>query len=299
MRTPWGLLAAAALLTACASGADVIVVPVDAGDPAATPVGPPAAPQAAQATQAAAPGLPPPAPAPAPSVPAPPAPAAAPAPPAPAPAAAVPAVPAVAVPAPPPAPVPVPAPAAPAPAPPPPPGPTVPVPIFSGVGRRVVYDMGSMHVWLVEADGTVARDYPVSGHKARRQPGVGEFWVFSKSRYTGVANSPTRMEFMVRFARGSTGAAIGFHSIPTKHGRPIQSVEQLGQSKSAGCVRQEYSNAQFLFDWAPEGTKVFVVDTKGDIPPARPYAYPTGIRPITPWERWMTTPLLLTSSTVQ
>jgi hypothetical protein len=175
----------------------------------------------------------------------------------------------------------------------------VPVPVFSGVGRRVVYDMGSMHVWLVEADGTVARDYPVSGHKARRQPGVGEFWVFSKSRHTGVANSPTRMEFMVRFARGSTGAAIGFHSIPTKHGRPIQSVEQLGQSKSAGCVRQEYANAQFLFDWAPEGTKVFVVDTKGDIPPARAYAYPKGIRPITPWERWMTTPLLLTSSTVQ
>ena len=128
---------------------------------------------------------------------------------------------------------------------------------------------------------------------------MGEFWVFSKSRYTGVANSPTRMEFMVRFARGGTGAAIGFHSIPTKHGRPIQSTDQLGKSLSAGCVRQENGNAQFLFDWAPEGTKVYVVDTKGDIPPARPYAYPEGARPITPWERWLTTPLLVAGSTVQ
>lgn len=177
--------------------------------------------------------------------------------------------------------------------------PTVPLPIFSGMGRRIVYDMGAMHVWLVEADGTVARDYPVSGHKARKQPGVGEFWVFSKSRYTGVANSPTRMEFMVRFARGGTGAAIGFHSIPTKHGRPIQSADQLGRSLSAGCVRQEYANAQFLFDWAPEGTKVYVVDTKGDIPPARPYAYPKGVRPMTPWEQWLTTPLLVAGATVQ
>ena len=294
MRTPWGLIAAAALLTACASGADVIVVPVD----------PAVAPAALAEPQAVGPGIPPPAPgAPAPTAVAPVAIAApaTPAPPAPAPAvpvaAAAPAIPAPPAPAPVvPAPAPVPpAPAAPA----APAAPTVPLPIFSGMGRRVVYDMGAMHVWLVEANGVVTRDYPVSGHKARKQPGVGEFWVFSKSRYTGVANSPTRMEFMVRFARGGTGAAIGFHSIPTKHGRPIQSTEQLGRSLSAGCVRQENGNAQFLFDWAPEGTKVYVVDTKGDIPPARPYAYPKGVRPITPWERWLTTPLLVAGSTVQ
>ncbi len=285
MRTPWGLIAAAALLTACASGADVIVVPVD----------PAAAPAALAEPQAVGPGIPPPAP----GAPAPTAVARSPSPRLPLPR---PPVPAPSVPASRCAPAPVvpaPVPAPPAPAPVAPAAPTVPLPIFSGMGRRIVYDMGAMHVWLVEADGTVTKDYPVSGHKARKQPGVGEFWVFSKSRYTGVANSPTRMEFMVRFARGGTGAAIGFHSIPTKHGRPIQSAEQLGRSLSAGCVRQENGNAQFLFDWAPEGTKVYVVDTKGDIPPARPYAYPKGVRPITPWERWLTTPLLLTSSTVQ
>jgi hypothetical protein len=44
---------------------------------------------------------------------------------------------------------------------------------------------------------------------------------------------------------------------------------------------------------------VYVVDTKGDIPAARPYAYPKGVPPITPWERWLTTPLLLAGPTAQ
>ena len=148
--------------------------------------------------------------------------------------------------------------------------------------------MGAMHVWLVEANGTVSRDYPVSGHKGRTQPGVGEFWVYSRSRYTGVANSPTRMEFMVRFAYGaSTGASIGFHSIPTKRGRPLQREDQLGQSLSAGCVRQRYEDAHYMWDWAAEGTKVFVVDTTGRVPPAVPRAHPRGERPLTPYEQMM------------
>ena len=174
----------------------------------------------------------------------------------------------------------------------PPPAPT-PLPADSGFGRRVVYDMGTMHVWLVEADGSVARDYPVSGHKFRKLPGTGAFWVYSKSRYTGVANSPTRMEFMVRFAWGNTGTSIGFHSIPTKHGKPIQAVGQLGTPFSHGCVRQSKENAQFLFDWAPEGTAVNVVDTTGRVPAAKPNAFPRGVRPMTPMERMMTMPLLL------
>jgi hypothetical protein len=174
----------------------------------------------------------------------------------------------------------------------PPPAP-VPVPGDSGTGRRVVYDMGTMHVWLIEADGSVVRDYPVSGHKFRKLPGTGAFWVYSRSRYTGVANSPTRMEFMVRFARGNTGTAIGFHSIPTKHGKPIQAVGQLGTPFSHGCVRQSNENAQFLFDWAPEGTAVNVVDTTGRVPAAKPNAFPRGLRPMTPMERLMTMPLLL------
>ena len=174
---------------------------------------------------------------------------------------------------------------------PPPAAATTPIPADSGFGRRIVYDMGTMHVWLVESDGTVVRDYPVSGHKYRKLPGTGVFWVYSKSRYTGVANSPTRMEFMVRFAWGTPGRRIGFHSIPTKHGQAIQSVSALGAPASHGCVRQSKDNAEFLFSWAPDGTLVNVIDTTGRVPAAaKANNFPKGLRPMTALEREMTTP---------
>jgi len=176
---------------------------------------------------------------------------------------------------------------------------TVPIPANSGAGRRIVYDMGTMHVWLVEADGSVARDYPVSGHKYRTLPGTGEFWVYSRSRYTGVAHSPTRMEYMVRFAVGEGGTGIGFHDIPTKRGKAIESVKNLGQPASHGCVRQSEPNAIFLWSWAPIGTIVDVVDTTGHVRPAKPGRFPRGVRPLTPMERAASAARLVTASKPQ
>jgi L,D-transpeptidase catalytic domain len=155
-----------------------------------------------------------------------------------------------------------------------------PVPAFSGTGRRVVYDMGRMRVWLVEADGTVVQTHLVSGHASREQPGVGEFWVFSRSRTTAHRDNPNlRWEFMVRFAVGvNDGLAIGFHSIPMKGGRPIQGPEDLGQALSSGCVRQSREDAEVMWSFAAKGTKVVVVDSSGEVPAAPPGAYPPGPR---------------------
>jgi lipoprotein-anchoring transpeptidase ErfK/SrfK len=177
--------------------------------------------------------------------------------------------------------------------------PTVPVPANSGAGRRIIYDMGTMHVWLIEADGSVARDYPVSGHKYRTLPGTGQFWVYSKSRYTGVAHSPTRMEYMVRFALGESGTGIGFHDIPTKRGKAIESVKNLGQPASHGCVRQSEPNAIFLWNWAPIGTIVNVIDTTGHVRPAKPGRFPRGVRPLTPMERLASAAQLVTTAKPQ
>ncbi|HTN99450.1 MAG TPA: L,D-transpeptidase [Microthrixaceae bacterium] len=144
---------------------------------------------------------------------------------------------------------------------PPAPKPPVPdrrgLPADSGTGRRVVYSVEQQRVWWVEGNGDVVHTYLVSGRA--KTPGVGTYHVFSKSRHTTSMNGKARMEYMVRFAHGS-GAAIGFHSIPTDlRGRPLQSEAQLGSYRSAGCVRQRNIDAAYLYAWAPVGTKVVVV----------------------------------------
>jgi lipoprotein-anchoring transpeptidase ErfK/SrfK len=66
---------------------------------------------------------------------------------------------------------------------------------------------------------------------------------------------------MVRFAKGPGGDNIGFHEIPTniRTGVPLQSVSQLGQALSGGCVRQATSDAVYMWNWAPIGTQVVVL----------------------------------------
>jgi lipoprotein-anchoring transpeptidase ErfK/SrfK len=66
------------------------------------------------------------------------------------------------------------------------------------------------------------------------------------------------MRFMIRFAHGRN-LAIGFHSIPTVRGKPLQSESQLGTYQSHGCVRQSVPDAFFLWLWAPVGTPVVVI----------------------------------------
>ncbi len=148
----------------------------------------------------------------------------------------------------------------PAPEPPPPPTPPPspfaawPLPEGSGFGRRVVYSIGQQRVWWVESDGSVVNTYLVSGRSGT--PRLGTYSVFSKSRYA--SSGSARMEYMIRFAWGRS-LAIGFHGIPTKNGRPMQSNAQLGTPLSAGCVRQNLWDAAGLWNWAPVGTRVDVV----------------------------------------
>jgi hypothetical protein len=143
------------------------------------------------------------------------------------------------------------------PVPPPPPPPTA-LPANSGAGRRVVYSKSRMRVWIVEADGRVARTYLVSGKVT--QPPLGTFSVFSRSSFTcSIKSSSTCMRWMVRFTKGPSGDNIGFHEIPRKNGVPLQSDSQLGQALSGGCVRQATADALFMWNWAGIGTRVVVI----------------------------------------
>lgn len=131
------------------------------------------------------------------------------------------------------------------------------LPAGSGTGRRVVFSKSDQRVWLVDADGTVASTYLVSGSVTDNlRPG--SYAVYSRSRWAvGIQDSGV-MQYFVRFAHGAH-AAIGFHSIPTKNGTPLQTVAQLGTPQSHGCIRQKTADAIRMWDFAGVGTDVVVV----------------------------------------
>ena len=133
-----------------------------------------------------------------------------------------------------------------------------PVPNKSGTGRRIVYANRQQRVWVINADNEVIRTFPVSGMLG--QPGNGTFSVFSKSptsyspEFAGVT-----FRFMTRFAIGRNGGNIGFHEIPTRNNKPMQTVDELGTFKGSGCLRSSTQDALFIYQWATLGTKVVVV----------------------------------------
>ena len=124
---------------------------------------------------------------------------------------------------------------------------------------HIVYQRAAQRVWLIEADGSVFDNYMVSGKAT--SPKTGRFHVYSKSAVTRSVDGRVMMQHMVRFSHGPNGIPIGFHSIPRwLSGEPMQTVAQLGQFLSGGCVRQHDRKAQQLYEWTPVGTPVVVTD---------------------------------------
>lgn len=135
---------------------------------------------------------------------------------------------------------------------------SVSLPLDSGSGRRLVYANSLQRVWVVSASGSVVRTFLVTG--LRGVPLPGHYKVFSQSLLShSMFNRSVSMRFMTRFALGPNGGNIGFHEIPTRNGRPLQSEAQLGQFGGAGCLRSATTDAKFVYSWARIGTKVVVV----------------------------------------
>jgi len=131
------------------------------------------------------------------------------------------------------------------------------LPASSGSGKRVVFSKSGQRVWLVNADGTPVSTYLVSG-SVTNNLSPGRYHVYSRSRWAVGVDDSGVMQFFVRFAHGPQ-AAIGFHSIPSKRGKPLQSIAQLGTPQSHGCIRQKLSDAERMWHFAKTGTPVVVV----------------------------------------
>lgn len=129
-------------------------------------------------------------------------------------------------------------------------------PADSGTGRRAVFDQSEQRVWLVSGSERVVSTYLVSGSLTDNlQPGT--YTVFSRSA-DAVGIDGSTMRWFVRFTRGPTGAAIGFHDLPVDGGEVVQTLDQLGTPRSHGCIRQRASDAKRMWRFAPLGTTVVV-----------------------------------------
>ncbi len=145
-------------------------------------------------------------------------------------------------------------------APPPPPPAEWELPANSGSGRRAVYSKSLQRVWAVDEAGTVIKTHRVSGKLDPYDPAPGVYSVYSRSIRTYAIHNPSiTWSYMVRFAHGARGGNIGFHEIPYQYGHPVQSVDQLGDPLSGGCVRQAPEDAIWMWNWAQIGTVVVVL----------------------------------------
>ena len=132
------------------------------------------------------------------------------------------------------------------------------LPANSGVGRRVVYQNKLQWVWVVDANNKVRETMPVSGRRGVPKPG--EYRVTSQSlRSYSLDFEGVRFVNMTRFAFGPAGGNIGFHAIPTKDGKVLQTEEQLGTFQGSGCIRMAPDDAKLIFKFATSGTKVVVL----------------------------------------
>ena len=132
------------------------------------------------------------------------------------------------------------------------------LPANSGVGRRVVYQNKLQWVWVVDANNKVRETMPVSGRRGVPKPG--EYRVTSQSlRSYSLDFEGVWFVNMTRFAFGPAGGNIGFHAIPTKDGKVLQTEEQLGTFQGSGCIRMAPDYAKLIFKFATRGTKVVVL----------------------------------------
>lgn len=132
----------------------------------------------------------------------------------------------------------------------------------TGSGRRAVFSIGQQRVWVYADDTTIIRTFLVSARLD--MPNVGTYSVTSRSAYTCSSDHRTVcMRYMIRFTKGPGGDNIGFHEIPRDTALPgdpwVQTVDQLGQPLSSGCLRESTADAEFMWAWAPVGTKVVVI----------------------------------------
>ncbi|MFJ3791791.1 hypothetical protein [Kitasatospora sp. NPDC090091] len=130
--------------------------------------------------------------------------------------------------------------------------PTVPaLPATSGTGLRVVYSVGSHHVWLVDPKKNPQVVAAFSVTPGSVEPNPGSYPVYSRTPIT-TGTDGRQIEHVVRFAQ-QNGVVFGFSAA-------VDGATPTADPKAkTGGIRSGRTDGQLIWDFAPNGTKVVVI----------------------------------------
>ncbi|MFJ5232940.1 hypothetical protein ACIQBJ_23960 [Kitasatospora sp. NPDC088391] len=129
-----------------------------------------------------------------------------------------------------------------------------PLPGESGAGLRVVYSLKERQVWLVDPKKPVPVLASFKVTPGAVQPSLGAYTVYSRSAASDGTDG-RKVEHVVRFAQQS-GTVFGFSALVDESAQPTAAPDP--KSKPGG-IRSSRPDAQLLWDFAPNGTRVVVV----------------------------------------
>lgn len=103
--------------------------------------------------------------------------------------------------------------------------------------------------------GVVIQTSIVSTGKPGMRTPVGDFTVLSKHKRAWSRSAKLWMPWWMQF----TTRGHGLHELPEWPGGKKEGANHLGKPVSHGCVRLGIGPAEELYDWAPVGTKIHIV----------------------------------------
>ncbi|MEV0097398.1 hypothetical protein [Streptomyces sp. NPDC050738] len=125
----------------------------------------------------------------------------------------------------------------------------LPLPLGSGGGMRVVYSVGSKHVWLTNSSGKATRGFAVMPSTVN--PPAGTYRVGSRSgSITG--SDGVAIEHVVRFAT-IDGVTVGFSAAVNG------AMSSPDPNRKTGGIRMAPADGDAMWPFATIGTKVVVV----------------------------------------
>jgi len=125
-------------------------------------------------------------------------------------------------------------------------------------GKLIVVSKSRQKVYIYDGGNAPFKTYPCSTGKV--WPPKGNFNIYSKSPKSSSPKYGVYFNHMVRFWKPSNASPVGFHSLVYDSSGNVIDADKLGQPVSHGCVRLPFEGAEFIYNWAPMGTKVQVID---------------------------------------